>query len=92
MKQAEFDIVYRRLESYSINKGGGDREGLPTVEVRNGTVEVYISNNPVEPIDQSSMTLSDTLQSGVFTLEGVTGWILFTVSVGNPEVYCFGVI
>ena len=57
-----------------------------------GNVDIYISNNRTQPLDHTSMTLSDSLTPGIHMIEGVTRWILFISASGSPLIFCFGII
>lgn len=89
--EAQQDVVYQRAETKSSSHGGKDREGFPTIEVLDASVDMYVSNNSTAPVDENDMTLDSTLAAGIHVVDGTTRWILFTNGDG-ATIYCEGII
>lgn len=89
------DVVYPCLTGRNRNTQAR-ANATPSVEVVNGAVNIYLSNNAVDdaPANAAAMTLvsSSPLAVDVHTLNGSANWVLFEEETATAIVKTTNVI
>ena len=84
------DTVYARLNSVNV-----EQRGLPSIDIVGTTivVEMYASNDVAQPVDKTQMRLANTFtEEGIYAINTISRWILFSYTTGTPTVYDIGVV
>jgi hypothetical protein len=82
----EFDTVYESITCYPSNYE--KRQVPPSFEVIGaGTVKLYYSNNPVQPVSINAMKAhAVNLVADVYPIGSTIRWIGWQVVTGSPQV------
>jgi hypothetical protein len=90
---ATLDTVYDCLTGQSVVTSQWQGT-TPTMEVNGGSINMYVSNALVKPVDKTEMTL-DSLSpfvEDVYNVKGQVKFLLFELVSGTPEVKTLNLI